>query len=233
MARESKKDGVFASLQTVLQLGFIGAAAVAVFSFVSVSRDSEMRRRCTPLCMLRPNYAAANRKAPNFTLKDMKGKDVTLASLAGKVVVMNFWTKTCGPCMEEMPEVAELARVLSTHDDVAFLTVSTDEGPEAVRDVLGAVLRFGPNKELPFPVLFDPDMTVVGDKFGTHLFPETWILDKRGVVRARFDGARSWTNPVVVELVEQIANDGYCPAEFTDGRPSREAQRLCGTGNVN
>ncbi len=224
MPAEPKKDGLFASFQTVLQLGFIGAAAVAVFSFVSVSREGETRRRCTPLCMLRPNYAAANKRAPNFTLKDMTGKDVSLESFRGKVIVLNFWTKTCGPCMEEMPEVADLARILKPRSDVVLLTISTDEGPDSVRDTLRAVLRTDP----PFPVLFDPDLNVVGDKFGTHLFPETWIIDKSGVIRARFDGTRNWSSPTVVELIEQMTNDGYCPAEFTDGKPSREAQRICG-----
>ena len=33
---------------------------------------------------------------------------------------------------------------------------------------------------------------VVGDSFGTKLYPETWFIDPKGVVRARVDGARSW-----------------------------------------
>jgi peroxiredoxin len=207
------------------QLGFAAVAALLVYSFVSVAKEGELRRRCTASCLLRPAYMGADRKAPDFVLKDMSGKDVSLSSYAGKVVVLNFWTKTCGPCLEEMPELADLTEVLRDRRDVAVLTVSTDDGPDDVRDTLKTVLPT--RKEAPFPVLFDPDSKVVGAKYGTHLFPETWIIDKRGVIRARFDGAREWTNPAVVELIDQIRKGGWCPLEVKDGRTTGEAAGLC------
>src|SRR6478609_5495528 len=159
------------TLLPIAQIAFIAVAAGLVFQFVTVTREGELRRRCTALCTLRPEYAGADRRAPSFTLKDMNGQDVRLEAFRGRTVVLNFWTKTCGPCMKEMPAFAELAKVLKERKDVAVLTISTDEGPDSVRDVLKTVLREDP----PFPVLFDPDSKVVGEKFGTHLFPETWI----------------------------------------------------------
>ncbi|HRG94768.1 MAG TPA: redoxin family protein [Polyangiaceae bacterium] len=210
-------------LGPVAQLAFVALAAVGVYSFVSVAREGETRRRCTPTCMLAPTYANANRLAPNFVLKDMTGKSVSLDSFRGKVVVLNFWTKTCGPCLQEMPELADLARIVRSKGDVVVLTVSTDEGPEAVRDTLKAVLR----EEPPFPVLFDPEAAVVGAKYGTHLFPETWIIDKRGVVRARFDGARDWSSSAIVQLIDQIRVGGYCPIEIENGKPRGEGARTC------
>jgi len=42
---------------------------------------------------------------------------------------------------------------------------------------------------------------VVTDAFGTKLFPETWIIDKNGVVRLRFDGAFDWSSPVALDLI--------------------------------
>jgi hypothetical protein len=53
---------------------------------------------------------------------------------------------------------------------------------------------------------------------GTNLYPETWIIDKESVTRARFDGAREWSNAAVVQLVEQIRTGGYCEAQARDGR---------------
>ncbi|HQY64349.1 MAG: TlpA family protein disulfide reductase [Myxococcales bacterium] len=210
-------------LAPIAQLAFVALAAVGVYSFVSVAREGETRRRCTPTCMLAPTYANANRLAPNFVLKDMAGNSVSLESFRGKVVVLNFWTKTCGPCLQEMPEIADLARIVRQKGDVVVVTVSTDEGPEAVRDTLKAVLR----EEPPFPVLFDPEAAVVGKKYGTHLFPETWIIDKRGVVRARFDGARDWSSSAIVQLIDQIRVGGYCPIEIEDGKPRGEGARTC------
>lgn len=214
-----------ASLAPVAQLAFVALAAVGVYSFVSVAREGETRRRCTPTCLLAPTYANANRMAPNFVLKDMTGKSVSLESFRGKVVVLNFWTKTCAPCLQEMPEIADLARIVRPKGDVVVLTISTDEGPESVRDTLRAVLREDP----PFPVLFDPEATVVGAKYGTHLYPETWIIDQRGVVRARFDGARDWSSSAIVQFLDQLRAGGYCPIEIEEGKPRGEGARLCET----
>ncbi len=205
------------------QIGFILAASVLVFSFVSASREGEARRRCAPLCALKPVYAGADKLAPPFTLKDMQGRDVSLSDYRGRVVVLNFWTKTCAACLDEMPSLAELTKVLSSRGDVAVLAVATDDGPAAVADTLKSVLRDPP----PFTVLFDPSSSVVGDKYGTNKSPETWIIDQNGIVRARFDGARDWTSATVVELIEQIHAGGYCAVEIHDTQVTGEAASAC------
>ena len=80
---------------------------------------------------------------------------------------------------------------------------ASSSAPDDVRPTLKTVLRGDP----PFTVLFDPDAVTVGGKYGTRLYPETWFIDKRGVVRARFDGAREWGSSGVVELVDEVRAD--------------------------
>jgi peroxiredoxin len=205
-------------------VAFAVVAAILVYSFVSVAREGEVRRRCSPTCLLHPAYTGADRIAPSFELSDMNGKKVSLADYRGRVVVLNFWTKTCGPCLEEMPDLVELTKILATRSDVSVVTVSTDEGPDDIKDTLKSVLH---EERTPFPVLFDPESKIVNGKFGTHLFPETWIIDKRGVIRARFDGARDWTNPAVVELIDQIRAGGWCPIDIKEGHISGPAAPVC------
>jgi peroxiredoxin len=212
---------------TGAQLAFVACAAFAVYSFVTVAREGERRRTCTAECLIKPDYAGAERKAPSFTLKDLKGQDVSLDSYRGKVVVLNFWTKSCGPCLEEMPSIAELTRILQPKTDVAVVTVSTDEGPADVLDTLKSILH---EDVPPFTVLFDPDgEKVVGGKFGTKLFPETWIIDKQGIVRARFDGGREWSNPAVIEFVDQVRGGDFCPLKVDKkgDRDGVQAQKFC------
>ena len=206
-------------------VAFVLAASVIVYSFVSVAREGEMRRRCSALCMLHPDYAGASRKAPDFRLKDYDGKEVTLSSYSGKVVIMNFWMQSCQPCLQEMPELGTLASVLKERSDVAVISISIDEGPAQVKDTLRTIFK---TDKPPFTVLFDPggDDIVYG-KYGSNKFPETWVIDKHGVIRARFDGAKEWSGSAVVELVDQLRNDGYCPVEVNDGRTSGEAARMC------
>lgn len=207
----------------IAQLVFVAAAAVGVYSFVSVAREGESRAACSAICNLRPTYAGYERRVPNFSLKDIRGHDVSLDMFKGKVIVLNFWTRTCGPCMEEMPDIADLARILKPMPDVVLLTISTDETPQEAIDALKSVLR----EEAPFPVLMDPESSVVRQKFGTNLFPETWIIDKNGVVRARFDGPREWSGSMVVELIDKIRVGSYCPVTAKGGQLSVESGRLC------
>jgi peroxiredoxin len=211
------------ALSVAAQLGFVLVAAVLVYGFVAVTKEGETRRVCSAPCFLHPDYMAADRRAPDFAMKDLRGTTVTLESLRGKVVVLNFWTKTCGPCLEEMPEIAELAKVLRDRSDVVVVTVSVDEGPDDVRPTLQTVLR----EEPPFEVLFDPESNVVRQKYGTRLFPETWFIDKRGVIRARFDGAREWANPLVVDYIDALRRGDYCSVKI-DGRAlGGKAAKLC------
>ncbi|MEJ7733565.1 MAG: TlpA disulfide reductase family protein [Polyangiaceae bacterium] len=207
-----------------IQLAFIVVAAVAVFGFVRAAQNDQRRTTCSALCALTPAYAGKNRLAPDFELPDMNGKPVKLSSFRGKTLVVNFWTKTCKPCLEEMPALAELAKVARGRGDFNVLTISTDKGPDDVRDTLAVVLQGG---EVPFTVLFDPDSEIVGDKYGTKLFPETWIIDPDGIIRARFDGARDWTDALAVDIAEMVSRPLGCPVEFALGRPKGKFAGVC------
>src|SRR5262245_59476291 len=132
----------------VAYLAFVALAGGLVYSFVASAREGEMRRRCSPTCLLRPDYAGADKKLPSFSLKDMNGATVSSDAYLGKVLVLNFWTKTCGPCLEEMPELVELTHILKDRKDVAVVTISTDDGPNDIRATLKSVIREDPPFEI-------------------------------------------------------------------------------------
>ena len=119
-------------------------------------------------------------------LEALGGGRVRLADYRGRVVILNFWTKHCPPCLEEMPSLAELALAVRHRDDIAVVTVCTDDTREEVRQTVSSVLGGPP----PFQVLLDPEAQVVTGRFGTQLFPETWLIGPDGIIRARFDGPR-------------------------------------------
>lgn len=209
----------------LIELAFIGCAAVGVYGFVSAAKDGETRRSCTALCALRPAYAARNRVAPDFELPSINGGKVKLSSFRGKVVILNFWTKTCRPCLEEMPSIADLAKALKAHPNVVLLTITTDESAADARDTMKSVLGGG---DPPFEVLVDAESSAVRDKYGTKLFPETWFIDAEGIIRARFDGGRSWASPLVVELANSLSNPITCDVSFDGGKPHGPMESLCG-----
>jgi peroxiredoxin len=210
-------------LAAIAELGFVILAGTAVYAFVSVARDSETRRACVPLCTMRPSYAGRNRTAPDFELPGLDGQRVRLSQFKGKTVVLHFWTSTCPPCIEEMPSLAELAKVVAKRSDVVVLTVSTDSDETTAS---GAVEK-GLGAPAPFPVLLDPESSVVGGRYGTHLFPETWLIDKGGIIRARFDGARDWSNPLMLELIDSLSTATACDADFVAGSADTSGSQVC------
>jgi len=142
------------------------------------------------------HYVGDDKLAPDFTVRTKDGSRWKLSDQRGKVVVMNFWTITCAPCVEEMPSLDALAQMVGDRDDVEVVAVSTDQGWDDVASVFP--------DEPALTVVFDPDASVVTGKYGTRLYPETWVIDPQGVIRLRVDGPQDWTSPVVLDLVQQL-----------------------------
>lgn len=137
---------------------------------------------------------ADDRRVPDFSLPSSDGGTWRMQDQRGKVVVMNFWTVTCQPCVEEMPTLVQLSRILEERDDIELVTISTDRDWDTVRTVVP--------EDAPMTVLLDPEREVVNGKFGTRLFPETWVIDPDGVIRLRVDGSRDWASPMVLDVLE-------------------------------
>ncbi len=143
-------------------------------------------------------YFLGEKPAPDFTLPDGAGNPWRLGDHRGRWVLLNFWSVTCAPCVEEMPSLVELARWGSRKMDLDVVAVSVDSG-------LGAVKSEFPNGATPgLTLLFDPEKKVVRDAFGTKKYPETWLIDPTGTIRLRVDGKRDWSQPVVFDLIDSL-----------------------------
>lgn len=123
-----------------------------------------------------------------FTALD--GREVDLAKLKGKVVLIEFWSTTCGPCIAEMPTVKAAYQKL--HDQgFEVVAISLDDKESALR-------RFIKEKELAWPQHFDGKgwENKFAVRYGIFSIPTTWLVDKRGNLRdtnARFDLERRVT----------------------------------------
>ncbi|TKC09641.1 TlpA family protein disulfide reductase [Pedobacter frigoris] len=69
-------------------------------------------------------------QAVDFTALDMDGKKVNLSSLKGKVLYVDLWATWCGPCMQEMPHYEKLKEKYKDNPNVAFVSLSIDDGEE-------------------------------------------------------------------------------------------------------
>ncbi|HUL00384.1 MAG TPA: TlpA disulfide reductase family protein [Nitrospirota bacterium] len=134
--------------------------------------------------------------APEFRLQTLAGHEVRLSDYRGKVVMVHFWATWCPPCIQEMPTLQKLYHHLN-NKRFELLAVSVDEGGEKT------VTAFMKNQRLDVPVLLDSNRAISG-LYGTFRFPETYIVDSRGIVRYKAIGPRDWTTPSNVQLVQSI-----------------------------
>ncbi len=148
-------------------------------------------------CEQQSEVAAIYRKAPDFTLADINGKIWTLSDLKGRVVFVNFWATWCAPCIKEMPSMQKLYSNLPK-DKFEMLAVLS-------KDDLVKAEKFAQKLGITMPILNDPASTV-GPKYGLTGLPETFIVDKRGIVREKFIGPRKWDAPKYHQMIMEYIN---------------------------
>ncbi len=129
----------------------------------------------------------AGAAAPAFRLAALSGGAQELASYRGKVVVLNFWATWCPPCVSEMPSLERLHRTLSPAG-LAVLAVSADEDEADLR-------RFVAEHGLTLPVLRDPGGRVAFDRYRATGYPETFVIDRSGVLLQHTVGPAEWDTP--------------------------------------
>ncbi|MCJ7538746.1 MAG: TlpA family protein disulfide reductase [Desulfobacterales bacterium] len=134
--------------------------------------------------------------APNFTFPGLEGKTVSLTDYKGKVVFLNIWATWCPPCREEMPSMERLYQKLKGEDFI-ILAVSIDaSGAEAVTP-------FARNYKLSFPVLLD-NKGKSQILFETTGIPESFIIDKEGVIAQIIIGPRDWDSPETIHFFREL-----------------------------
>lgn len=126
-----------------------------------------------------------NKPAPAFTLVDLaSGKKVSLADFKGHPVVLNFWATWCGPCRLEMPWLEEFA---SKYKPQGLVVLGIDQDDEMPKEKISdAVKKIG----VSYPILL-PDKTIAKTYALADYLPETFYLDKDGIVVEHSLGAPS------------------------------------------
>jgi cytochrome c biogenesis protein CcmG, thiol:disulfide interchange protein DsbE len=131
--------------------------------------------------------------APDFRVSD-EDRTIALSDLRGKVVLLNFWASWCPPCIEETPSLNAMQDQMRGR--ITVLAVSTD----ADRD---AYLRFLREQKTNFLTVRDAAQNS-NKLYATTGFPETYVIDRNGIVRRKFIGPVDWTKPDIIQYLSSL-----------------------------
>jgi cytochrome c biogenesis protein CcmG, thiol:disulfide interchange protein DsbE len=131
---------------------------------------------------------------------------LSLADLRGKVVVVNFWASWCSACRAEHPDL--LAAAAAFRDaGVQFVGVVYQDQP---RDATAMLDELGRGQGYQYVI--DPESTAAAD-FGVFGIPETFFIDRRGVVVAKITGKSNLA--VLTETLTQLLAGRTPPSRKT------------------
>lgn len=135
-------------------------------------------------------------KARGFELETLDGKTVSLEEHLGHPIVLNFWASWCTPCKEEAAVFGAVHRDYKD-SDVVFIGI-------AVRDTKKDARAFVKKYKIDYTIGFDP-ASQVATTYEVGPIPETFFIDKEGVIKARWFGAVP--EDKLVENIEAMLND--------------------------
>jgi len=124
----------------------------------------------------RVNYTKGEKIAP-FKFTDIQGKILSSDSLKGKVIVLNFWSIYCGPCITEMPELNELVEKMKGKEVVFIAPAFYGSKEELINNFL-------PKHPFNYQIVYIEN----DDDYNVNSFPTHIIIDKDLKVIDKFDG---------------------------------------------
>lgn len=136
----------------------------------------------------------------DFTLPTADGSTLHLKDHIGSLILVNFWATWCKPCLEEVPSLERLT-ARAERLGLKVLAVSVDKSFEEIKKAL---------PDVKLNILLDPEGEVA-KSYGTEKFPETWVIDAKGKIVARFIGSRDWDSPTFVRFFEVISGEEGMP----------------------
>lgn len=129
-------------------------------------------------------------------LVTVEGKKTTVADLPGDVRVLNFWATWCAPCIDEMPSLLALQRMMRSKG-LRIYGINQDENP---KDVLKPFLT---KYQIDFENYLDAS-NEISDRFQIEVFPTTLFLDKNNAIILTKKGQWDWTSKRMLVEIESL-----------------------------
>ncbi len=139
-------------------------------------------------------HLSIGKVAPELEGEDLEGKPLKLRDYRGQVVMLSFWGTWCGPCMARIPQQRELVEKFSEKPFV-LLGVNSDPDKQSLRGELD-------RHDITWRSFWCGPAGAAGElprRWNVHAWPTVYVLDDRGVVRAK-----DLTGPALDPLLEKL-----------------------------
>jgi thiol-disulfide isomerase/thioredoxin len=163
--------------------------------------------------------ALLGKPAPALELATLDGGRQKLSDLRGRVVILDFWAKWCGPCVETMPKLQAISeRFKDRPVTVMGVNVEPDLEPEAVRRLLD-------KRGITFPQMLAAEQEDQ-DRFGVRGFPHMVLIDPNGVVQdIRIGSSKNMEPELVAQIEKLLAGQALATEETVRARKAEEAEK--------
>lgn len=139
-------------------------------------------------------------QAPDFEVFDIKTNNrLALGDLGGRVLFINFWASWCQPCRDEMPSIEALYQELRDNEKFSMVTILYNDSPEKALEYLASF-------HYTIPAFTDSKGTA-SKNFSVTGVPETYLVDKQGILRKRIIGPYDWASDSAKGFIYSLINE--------------------------
>ena len=132
--------------------------------------------------------------APAFALDDLDGQPVSLSQFKGQVVLLDFWSSWCKPCISDLPDLRKIKEKTAGWS-VVFLNISLDVDEAAWREAIDKHEIEGVH------VRTDGWFTEVTTSYQVSALPAYYLVDSQGLILDRLSGVKDTDE--IVAMIEQ------------------------------
>jgi thiol-disulfide isomerase/thioredoxin len=189
MTEYLKRPLVLAALAVVL----IAVAAVLYVNRASVHADHP------PAVLSALTPVAKPEAAPAVAFTDAAGKPHMMSEFKGKYVLLNLWATWCGPCVKELPQLANLKGAVPD----GFTVVAVNVGRSTEAETKGFLAAHSASALAAYT---DHNLAMMR-AFHVYGLPVSLLIDPKGHVIARADGPAPWDAPAAVDYFKALSRE--------------------------
>ena len=190
--------------KTVIILIALLAISTAIWAFF-VNKSSQNNPNTSaslpPLTGSMKNFIRTDMLGPTLKMEALNKNDelVSLKKFRGKVVLVNFWATWCGPCIREMPSLANLQKKRGGSD---FTVLALSQDLKEWGRVSPFLNKLGINN---LPVYVDRNMRIAR-RLKVVGLPTTIMFSKNGMELGRLNGMAECDTPQALRLIDHYRN---------------------------